>query len=586
MSYKNAELYKSHYTALQAHYKNNDLDSFKKTLDKAVVDGFTPEKTVLDTLGRQSSLLRYILNEAISGNSDNTQPDRIVPFLEVILSCMRNVDAPFSYYSGKYSGLHYLLIQDMKNIEDKLTYLRLFLKHGADVNLLSEPVRIAMDISLNVPRPMPAIFFAHEPEIIEELLNAGADINYVTPTGLDVLSHYLTAYMPYNNDSAQKLKKKFSDRLKAIGILLQNGALRASNAQYNPLLVLSKLRKMVFDFNFERCYSDPTAENFRQKTENMYLQIFDKFTVKVCDMMIKAGADLKAEDHGGNNVVNLCGSYTLLKKFLDLGCDVSHKNKDGETLLNALAEITDPKDRHKAKMPESDWTLMKNEYIARGGIIDPTSDYYYGRTPMFNAVCRTDDALVRELAVHGADINKRDKIGTTPVSQCFTIGTKNKDVLCKFNMIKTLDELGADMTVIDNEGETLLHKWASAVSYFCQNRKRNLQIEQDEKNADIYITILDFILAHGVDINARDNDGHTAAWHLVYGVTKGKIPYVMRFLTQLMERGADLEIKDNDKQTVLDLIPYKKYTKQVTEMLNLRHSTNNMIEEGLYEYER
>ena len=180
-----------------------------------------------------------------------------------------------------------------------------------------------------------------------------------------------------------------------------------------------------------------------------------------------------------------------------------------------------------------------------------------------------DIEAVRKLIASGADVNARDKDGSTALMRAAGIR--------KTEIVRVLLEHGADVNARDEWGETALAKVPNCVGGFDiaddgtveitlpKQGKRELEIFKMlvEAGADINVKdrrlftaltyaasdgdlkAVGFLLDLGADINAKNGIGRTplteAAW--------GGHSKVVRFL---LEKGADVNAKDNAGETALD----------------------------------
>jgi ankyrin repeat protein len=134
-----------------------------------------------------------------------------------------------------------------------------------------------------------------------------------------------------------------------------------------------------------------------------------------------------------------------------------------------------------------------------------------------------DIRVIRWLAAHGANLNAKEKLkGHTPLHMAILRLSPELTTL--------LVGLGADIGSVDADGDTALHRLAQVQLDPTQSMMRCAQILFD----------------HGVVIDKRDNQGSTA---LHYAVTLGAAELV----AALVERGADVNLRDNVGRSSLDL---------------------------------
>ncbi|WP_422450001.1 ankyrin repeat domain-containing protein [Endozoicomonas sp. ALB091] len=138
---------------------------------------------------------------------------------------------------------------------------------------------------------------------------------------------------------------------------------------------------------------------------------------------------------------------------------------------------------------------------------------------------------------------------------------KNIPLLCaarkgSYEVSKVLLEYGADPQARDGANWTALH-WATW-EYKIQS-----------------VMLLKCLLDHGVDINARNNRGHTP---LCTAILRGELPVV----NTLLSEGADPNIPDNDGSTALDYAVSKGYTNMVDDLL--AHGANPDTPGAIHSY--
>lgn len=174
------------------------------------------------------------------------------------------------------------------------------------------------------------------------------------------------------------------------------------------------------------------------------------------------------------------------------------------------------------RAPNDHHNLIKkiNDYIAKGGDILST-DFYDG-TIMHHAAINDDPEIVRALLEIGISPEILDEDGNTPIMVA-TISPES---------FKILLEYGASIHKRNNRGETGLH------------------IAAYEGDVDL----VKYLLNAGLDVNAIDNDGNTAM-HKACECDVGDERQLVESITELLWRGADLSIINNEGEDASDRIP-------------------------------
>lgn len=182
------------------------------------------------------------------------------------------------------------------------------------------------------------------------------------------------------------------------------------------------------------------------------------------------------------------GKY--LKKLLDLGFDINHKNEAGMTPL---------------------WQIMRSSeklidaFLANGADVNVVNNF--GRSLLFNFVFDKDEnsALLQKLINAGADINLQDCYGNTALS---VAAEKNKT-----SLVKVLLEAGADVEIKSKRGYTALINAAM--------------------NEDDNPEVVKMLLEAGANIHARTIMGTTALSNTAHRRN-------INCLKVLLEAGADV----------------------------------------------
>ena len=254
------------------------------------------------------------------------------------------------------------------------------------------------------------------------------------------------------------------------------------------------------------CYKDTAKRRFRVQR------------------LIGARANVNAAGKAGNTAaMHLLLHYDdpdTLRMLLDAGAKLDHKNGEGKTMLDLATE------NHRSACIK-----LLNERKAPGAQTDPKARDSEGRTALMLVVRKKgSEREIRSLLRRGADINARDNGGNTALHHLLTVGGN-----------------------IDARLEALLaaHPDVNLTTYYGTTPLMILDVCADPKESASRIKKL---LACHAKVDLKDAGGKTAAMRYV---EKGDNAEALRLL---LDAGADLELKNKDGKTLLQLAQKHKRT--------------------------
>ncbi|KAI1172127.1 ankyrin [Nemania sp. FL0916] len=216
---------------------------------------------------------------------------------------------------------------------------------------------------------------------------------------------------------------------------------------------------------------------------------------------------------------------TLLERFIECfgllvkaGANVNQVDFRGNTLLHHTAPWIFHRDNAAA--------LVGVVRILLDAGIDPNAANVEGERLLYH--CR-EAKVLRELLAHGAvDVNQRLATGSTALLTALRDG--------RVDFVELLIEYGADMSLVDEQGNGVLH--CAAVDFNC---KKPVEPELIRK-----------LLEAGADANLRNYKGQTPL-HVLNVVVNSHRPAaaVQEIIEALVEAGADLEARDEQGLTPL-----------------------------------
>ena len=461
-----------------------------------------------------------------------------------------------------------MLIQDIA-LEGNFKVFQLLLAHGADLTFKDEYGRTALFDAVE----------SGNIAIVKEILNSIDDVNVADNEGETVLFYaalkddqsimkYLIEYgLDINHLDKQKRNVLFKVVIKGachidtIDALLQRD-INVNQKDINGQTILDEILKI---FNILR---ENNLDKYRQ-TAYKYVKQSNDYQ-KLLTILIEHGLDIDRKDDEGKsilfyaiqnkdfqaiefllnagasiNTVDKDGKTILFQECLkgyaniemidylfEKGIDLDHVDFDEKTIIDDLAEMILIQDNGKRASSRRFLDIVENgEYlkllkrmiVKRPKLNHSRSD---GRTILFDIINYNNIELMKLFLNYGADINKVDNEGNTPLSYMIDVGLKAKTKKERQEFLERIVfilKFRVDVNIVDKDGRTIFHKAVIADDY----------------------ELVEKLLSKKTDLNIKDKQGRTVLHH-----TQWKGNYKIARL--LISAGADMNEPDYAGFTILN----------------------------------
>ncbi|XP_061169143.1 ankyrin-3-like [Saccostrea echinata] len=511
-----------------------------------------------------------------------------VSILEALLNCGLDInlktkqgDTPLIVASqnGHYSTVQ-LLLKNKANVNQANDFLKAPLHFAAEKghkNVVQELVNHGAEINMSNKQGATALFLASEHghvEVVKILLVNKADVNSCTKYGKSPL--FIASEFGHHE---------------IVQELLSQGAKDKEDSSRNPLLA-----PLYSGYDKTVALLAENGANINEKNDEGRSPLMNasrRGWTDVVKILLKNGADTSCKDEEDENALDMAsfrGHSDIVKLLLDHGMDINNNGYDesytplqqalkGNRLSTALLLLERGADVHtivygitalflacSAGFKEVVDILLES----KAEVNPKDSDGPTAETLLMKAIEKNQAGIVKLLIEYGANINSEDNDGNTALhasayynsnAECMSVLLNNKaDVnVCNQKgttpmmmalqklfitkeMIQTLVDHGADVNARDNDGEHVLHYAAMYSEGFF---------------------VLPLLLEHGADVNIRNEYGRTALHESCYhGCLKA--------VKVLLKYGADVSIRSEDGLTALDIANrggYKKVIKILSEKL-------------------
>jgi uncharacterized protein len=411
--------------------------------------------------------------------------------------------------------------------EDSLEEVKEALQEGLDVNVKDKDGMTVL---------MVAAEYNEDPEIIERLLRAGADITAADQNGKSAWDYLL--------ENEAFIKTQTYTQMTDL----------ASDSYFRSVVQgdsLEEIRYAIFIGADVNAGEAPYTAFLWAVEQNE--------NPEVIKLLLDSGADINAKTQSSWKVLNVAVSKNnnpeVLRMLIDAGADVNAKDKDGRTLLNYTVQHENTEkarllieggadinaQNEKGNTALYDAVSKENTEIIKM-LIDAGADAniqngYYKRTPLSIAADKGYNDIAWLLIVAGADVDVQDKDGKTPLYMASSKGHTN--------IVRALLDAGADVNKKGWYGKALPelardNRYKPAIIALFQSRQ--LINHARTGNIEAVNEYIDGVYAVSF---LQDENGKTA---LIHASEMGHLNIVNTLIAQ----DAPATIKDTEGKTALD----------------------------------
>lgn len=250
----------------------------------------------------------------------------------------------------------------------------------------------------------------------------------------------------------------------------------------------------------------------------------------IVELLVQSGADIQVQNRRGNTAMELAHSNGHSEVVLML-------EKSGASLHGDLFQAAAQGDAQDIK-----------RHIDSGANVNAVDDDQ--NTALHLALAAGHKDAAETLLKAGANVNALNKRHETPLHKAVMTGEED--------LLEILLQNGAEIEVPDRHGFTALHVAVVFGNTGIADKLLELGAELQAQQIGLELMFeavyqgqipgLEYLLEHGVSINAQDEDGWSVLHVAAYEVGNPEI------VDYLISRGADIDLEDAQGHTPLDLV--------------------------------
>lgn len=267
--------------------------------------------------------------------------------------------------------------------------------------------------------------------------------------------------------------------------------------------------------------------------------------VDVVKVLLAAGANVNAEDAGGETALSRTRHPSVARVLLEAGARINHQDKRGFSALSRSA---------------NSGTEEMVQLLLSAGASVHTSDLL-GNTPLRSAAALGHLQVARLLLKAGANVNAKNHKGDTPLT--FACANGQLEIV---NVL--LEQPGIAINEADDIGSTALMMAASVgdlrICAALINAKADVNLQRHDGMSALSracflmkLPVVDLMLSAGANPWVQDAEGMTPLHRLFDNHGHAKSPGLALILTKYLLHGdarTGVQLRDHRGRCVLDLV--------------------------------